>query len=113
MLLSFLLAYFGFAALSLSKTRHFQQVWPDQKIKDTTAKILPTLGWTLLASSSLFIFQGPKVSIAIAEWLGTLTISAMLLILQFSYLPQSVAGVVWINAIRKIFASSKNSHQQN
>jgi len=113
MLLSFLLAYFGFAALSLSKNRHFQQVWPGQKLLDTTAKILPTLGWTLLVLSSLFIFQGPKVSIAITEFLGILTICALLLILQFAYFPQSVAGIALINSVRKNIASTKSNHQKN
>ena len=101
MLLSFLLTYFGFAALSLSKNRHFQQVWPDQQLLETTAKILPTLGWTLLALGSLFIFQEPKISIAITEWFGILTISAFLLIIQFAYFPRSVAGILWINFAKK------------
>ena len=101
MLLSFVFAYFGFTALSLGKNRHFQQVWPDKKLLDTTAKILPTLGWALLVLSSLFIFQGPKISIAITEWLGILSIASLVLILQFAYLPQSVAGVVWFSAARK------------
>ncbi|MET0356065.1 MAG: DUF3325 domain-containing protein [Cellvibrio sp.] len=101
MLLSFLFSYFGFAALSLAKNRHYQQVWPDQKLLDTTAKILPTLGWTLLALGSVYIFQTSKISIAITEWLGMLSVAALLLILQFSYYPQSVAGIVWINSVRK------------
>ena len=111
MSLSFLLAYFGFTALSLSKNRHFQQVWPDKKLLDTTAKILPTFGWTLLALSSLLIFQGSKVSIAITEWLGILTLSALLLILQFAYLPKSVAGILLISSVRKSLASAKNRKQ--
>jgi uncharacterized membrane protein SirB2 len=105
MLVSFLLAYFGFAAISLSKNRHFQQVWPDQKLLDTTAKILPTLGWTMLALSSLFIFQAPKISIAITEWLGILTVSALLLILQFAYFPTGVAGIFLYQYFQKKYSS--------
>ena len=102
MLLSFLFAYFGFAALSLSKNRHYQQVWPHKKLVDSTEKILTTLGWILLAFSSLYIFQSAKVSIAITEFLGILTIAALVLILQFSYFPHTVAGVALVDAGKRI-----------
>lgn len=112
MLLSFLFSYFGFAALSLAKNRHYQQVWPDRKLLDTTANILPTLGWTLLALGSLSIFQTPKISIAITEWLGILTIAALLLILQFSYFPRSVAGVIWISLVQNNFNRLTRSRKE-
>ncbi len=102
MLFSFFCAYFGFAALSLSKNRHYQQVWPERKLSDDSAQILTSFGWVLLVFSSFPVFFAEKFSIAFTQYFGVLSIAAFFLIVQFAYFPRSVAAIIWIDSAIKL-----------
>lgn len=102
MLLSFAWAYLGFTALSLAKNRHYQQVWPGKKLSASAESILSTLGWVLLAFSSYPIFYAEKISVAWVDWFGVLSVAALLLVLQFSYLPRTVSASAGLDALVKL-----------
>lgn len=102
MLFSFFTAYFGFAALSLSKNRHYQQVWPERKLSDASAQILTSFGWVLLVFSSFPVFFAEKFSIAFTQYFGVLSLASFFLIVQFAYLPRSVAAITWIDHAIKL-----------
>ena len=102
MLFSFVCSYLGFTALSLTKNRHYQQVWPGRILSASVESILSTLGWVLLAFSSLHIFYAEKISIAVVDWFGILSLAALLLVLQFAYLPRTVSGSAGLDALIRL-----------
>ncbi|HMU67815.1 MAG TPA: DUF3325 domain-containing protein [Cellvibrionaceae bacterium] len=105
MALSFFIAYFGFALLSLAKNRHFQQVWPHKKLTITLERELRISGWLLLLISTTHLIQAPKISIGLTDVIGIWTFAALIVVLQLTYLPRSVAG---IGIITQLLPRSKN-----
>ncbi|HWV15006.1 MAG TPA: DUF3325 domain-containing protein [Cellvibrio sp.] len=108
MLISFLLAYFAFTLLSLTKNRHYQQLWPGGQLSESTEYILQTLGWVGLSGSSVYLLYQKGIGIGLTEWCGVLSAAALLLVLQFSYAPRTVAAIALLEWGR----SSSNSDRK-
>ncbi|HEY6528666.1 MAG TPA: DUF3325 domain-containing protein [Cellvibrionaceae bacterium] len=93
MLISFIVSYLGFALLSLSKERHFQQVWPGRKLTPILIRELKVCGWLLLGTSLSHLIQAPKISIGITHLFGIWTFAALLIVMQLTYGASSIVGV--------------------
>lgn len=93
MLISFIISYLGFALLSLSKDRHFQQVWPGKQLTPILSREFKFCGWLLLITSLSHLFQTQKISIGITNLFGIWTFSALLISMQLTYRASSIAGV--------------------
>lgn len=94
---AFIAAYIGFAALSLSKNRHYQQVWPQAKLAAGSARIWQILGWLcLVISGSLFIYLS-GIGIGLVQMLGFFTLAALLVVIKLSYFPNYLLGIGLIN----------------
>ena len=113
MLVSFLFAYFGFAALSLTKSRHYQQVWPQQSPSANAVRQLRIVGWLFLTIATVYLVYVRGIGLGLTDLFAVLSLAALLLILQFSYAPRSVAGVGLVNIILgRPSPSAPTSHLQ-
>jgi len=90
--LGLLLAFCGFAALSLSMERHYEQVFDHAPIK-VRMVILRAGGWLLLALAALPALDHAGTSVGLAVWAGELTVAAVVVMLVLSYAPR---GLVWM-----------------
>lgn len=93
--ISGLLAFAGFAAIALSMERHRAMSEPRQASMPVLATkpgrwIARCGGYAVLALAALPATWTWGLSVGIAVWLGTLTVSAACLILVLTYRPGSV-----------------------
>ena len=114
MLVSFVFAYLGFAALSLTKARHYQQVWPQRSASPKALYLLKTIGWFFIAVATVYLIQLKGLGLGLTDLFAVLSLSALTLILQFSYAPRSVAAIGLVARLRGQGApvSTSTSHLQ-
>jgi len=113
-LVSFVFAYFGFAALSLAKARHYQQVWPQRSATPQALYLLKTVGWFFIAVATVYLIQLKGLGLGFTDLFAVLSLAALALILQFSYAPRSVAAIGLVVRLRGQSApvSTSTSHLQ-
>lgn len=88
-LLSFTLAFAGFAALCLSMERHAKQVI-GAVLLPPRRRLAAAAGWGLLALSLAPALQRYGVSVGITAWLGFLGFAAVAVGLLLSYAPRQI-----------------------
>src|SRR5688572_32982017 len=79
MLIAFALAYATCMALSLAMTRHFQQVWPRQKLSPRLATLLRNGGWMLLVLTLVYCAKLEGIAVGLVLLLGLFSAAAFLL----------------------------------
>lgn len=82
--LSFLLAFAGFAALSLSMPKHHRDLFgkPSRRATELTFCIA---GWLALAGSLTLSIVVAGVSIGVVQWAAFLTLAALIVALLLTY----------------------------
>lgn len=93
MLIACLITYVGFALLALTKNRHLHQVWPDRELHEDVKLALDTIGWLLLAAAAIYLVVVSGFGNGLVEFTALLSLSGLLLVLQFSYWPRSVLAI--------------------
>lgn len=94
MLIAFALAYATCLALSLAMNRHFQQLWPMQKLSPHVAIILRNGGWLLLALTFFYCVKLEGIATGLVMVLGLFSAAACLLSLLLHYAPRIALGLV-------------------
>lgn len=92
LLLSLCLSYAGFCCLAMSLNRHRRQCPPPALLSSSLR--LRTLGWLLLGLSLLPCLPPWPTGIAIAAWVGSLSLSATAVVLMFSYYPERAVRII-------------------
>lgn len=96
--LGVLLAFCGFAVLSLSMEKHYEQVFA-QAPAGQRLRILRYCGWLLLAVAAWPAIQHAGGSIGLAIWAGELTLAAVAVMLTLSYIPRQLLWVVCLATV--------------
>lgn len=91
--LGLLLAFCGFAALSLSMERHYEQVFEQAPLR-ARMFALRAGGWLLLAVAALPAIGHAGTSLGLAIWAGELTVGAIAVMLVLSYAPRRLIWLV-------------------
>lgn len=94
MLIGFAFAYATCMALSLAMTRHFQQVWPKQKLSPQQATGLRNSGWLLLVLTLVYCATLEGIAVGLVLGLGLFSAAACLLALLLHYAPRMALGLV-------------------
>jgi hypothetical protein len=95
MLIAFALAYASCMALSLAMTRHFQQVWPKQKLSPRSVTLLRNCGWLLLILTLVYSAKLEGIAVGLVLVLGLFSAAAFLLSLLLHYAPRVALGLVF------------------
>lgn len=95
MLIAFALAYTTCMALSLAMTRHFQQVWPRQKLSPRLATFLRNGGWILLVLTLVYCAKLEGIAVGLVLLLGLFSAAAFLLSLLLHYAPRVALVLVF------------------
>ncbi|HEY0893768.1 MAG TPA: DUF3325 domain-containing protein [Cellvibrio sp.] len=96
MLVAILLSYVGFAVLALIKNRHLHQIWPGRELRENTRSKLDALGWILLAWAGIYLIYQSGFGNGLVEYFASLTVAALIVVLQFSYWPRSILAIAVI-----------------
>lgn len=94
MLIAFALAYTTCLALSLAMNRHFQQLWPMQKLSPRVAMLVRNGGWLLLALTLIYCVKQEGIATGLVLGLGLFSAAACLLSLLLHYAPRIALGLV-------------------
>lgn len=89
-LTSLFLAYSGLFALAWAMDRHRRQLAPGVKPGRQLSHLFRLLGWTALALSLWAAWCGLGPGVGLTQWFGLLSLAALILVLQLTYLPRSV-----------------------
>jgi len=100
MLFAFALAYITCISLSLAMNRHFQQVWPQQKLSPRMATLLRNSGWLLLILTLVYCAKLTGVAVGLVLALGLFSAAVCVLTLLLHYAPRlALALTVTIPAL--------------
>ena len=88
MLFAFALAYATCITLSLAMNRHFQQVWPSQKLSPRMTILLRNSGWILLTLTIIYCAKLEGIAVGLVLVLGLFSAAASLLSLLLYYAPR-------------------------
>ena len=89
-LLSFALAYAGFAAVCLALDRHYRQVWGRPPAR-CTATLLRVVGYPLLGLAAVPCVAALGGATGFVMWLGVLSAAALPLIFLLPFAPRAAA----------------------
>lgn len=91
MVLSFALAFIGFATLSLAMKRHFSQMQPrGKKVSPQQVLVFRIVGYLCLLLAGVLCIMAQGVAVGLVLWMGVLTAAALLQSLLLTYRPKKV-----------------------
>lgn len=86
---SLFLAHAGLTALALTKDAHRRQLLPGIKFSRQLNSLIRLAGWVGLGLSLGAAWLGMGLGVGLTQWFGVLSLAALIIILQLSYLPRS------------------------
>lgn len=89
-LTSLFLAHAGLAALAWAMDKHRRQLAPGANPRRPHSRPIRLFGWAALALSLWSAWFGLGPGVGLTQWFGLLSLAALMLILQLTYLPRSV-----------------------
>ncbi|OBR54702.1 DUF3325 domain-containing protein [Paraburkholderia tropica] len=103
MISAYLFAFSAFVAIALSMSRHQSVILGREST--SLQHWASAVGWPLLAISFLPCFATEAFSIAVTQWIGTLTCAAFTVVLLRTWWPTLLRYVPWISTLAALATS--------
>lgn len=96
MLISFELLYLSCLAFSLSLNRHFEQLFPKQKLSPASVKALRLFAWAMLVSGAVYLSYSQGIATGLVLLCGLFSLASLTIAFIQHYFPRILIGLAFI-----------------